>query len=47
MSEEKNYIDPSSSRKDIPEHPITKLFKLFIFQLRKREKVEIKIKKEV
>lgn len=36
--EEKQYIDPPPRRKDLPpEDPITRKFKAFIFQLRKRD----------
>ena len=41
-------INPPPQRKDIPESPISRIFRKFIFQLRKREvkivKDEIKTK---
>ena len=41
MSELQHYIDPPSERKDIPEHPITKLWKAWTAQLRKRDTILI------
>ena len=41
MSEEQRIIEESNRRNDIPEHPITKLVRRFLFQQRKREVVVI------
>lgn len=40
-SEFERYIDPPPQRKDLPEHPLTKLFKAWAFQIRKREVIVI------